>query len=256
MTDNSGRVMAALLLAAGLVVSGCASNPAGEDGDSGEAGTGATGGSSQSGGTGGTSNQSGTGGTGTPEIPAGPAVACSMTYPATVAVAVLVEAIGTSPAPQHSVTFYEGGSMRTVGDLDCAPTGMTLTSADTCSEDYACGPCKMKLYAPLPSGSSTPYFGLDSFEKNADCESFRAFYRLMDPKDAAGGGGIRMNAPVPGNATSDPCGDCLSACQGSDSCCTGTGCTCQGACEPTGCVGGLSLCCGFGGCICTDNCPY
>lgn len=245
---KSARVPALVLVVVGTAGLGCASTSADDDDDASEE-------SGGKGGSGGTSSGSGgTGGSGVTEIPAGPEAACPA-YPETVAVAVLVEAIGLSAAPQHSVTFYEMGSLRTIADIACTPTGEMLMSADGCLEKYRCDTCEMTLYAPSPGTMSRPW-GLDSFEANPDCERFRAFYRLMDPKDVAGGGGIQDRMAVPGNATSDPCGDCLSACQGDSSCCTGSGCTCQGACEPTGCVGSLTLCCGFGGCICTDNCPY
>ncbi len=197
-----------------------------------------------------------------PDVPEGPAPACKA-YPEPVAIAALNEALGPAPEPQLSVTFFGAGSIQTVGGAECAPFASSTdpstlgTNWMSCFESYDCGGCE--VWAGYYEGDAQypEAWYLISRDQDAACARYDAFYQLLDPKTVASGGGALEGEVVGGDGGGgDPCGDCLSSCQGLSSCCTGTGCACESACAPKGCLPGLTMCCGIGSCICTDNCPY
>jgi hypothetical protein len=66
------------------------------------------------------------------------------------------------------------------------------------------------------------------------------------------------DADCRGDAPNTECDDCLAACDGLPSCCTGTGCMCQDECAVTSCGDPYALCCGAYDCTCTlpADCPY
>lgn len=60
-----------------------------------------------------------------------------------------------------------------------------------------------------------------------------------------------------GGGGSSACDECLDGCQGLSSCCTGSGCICQDACQPEGCSAGMIRCCDdYGFCMCVADCPF
>jgi hypothetical protein len=172
-------------------------------------------------------------------------------YGVALAVAELDEALGTEPKTQFPATFTEEGFVASLDTTACQPTAGVNNPHEkvlwmTCLDAYDCGGCEVWLghYQGDDMNPEAWYLLGD----DTDCAQFAGFYQIKEPAQVAdpGGGGSR-----------DACGDCLSSCSGLPSCCTGSGCACQGACTPTGCSAGSSFCCGpYGDCICTSSCPY
>jgi hypothetical protein len=52
----------------------------------------------------------------------------------------------------------------------------------------------------------------------------------------------------------DSCGNCLTDCAGLPGCCSGEGCTCEGACMPSNCSAPYQLCCNAYFCLCRETC--
>ena len=181
-------------------------------------------------------------------------------YPDALAVARLNEALGPAPATQLALELRDGVLER-LDLLDCRQVAGEGSPADrvgwmSCLEAYACGGCEVWLGWYEGDGADYPEsWYLVSGETNpASCDKYDGFYNVGDGSQAT------SESPTPdpgGGASGDACSDCLSACSGLPGCCTGSGCMCQGSCQPAGCGSGFGYCCGsYGDCICMQNCPY
>lgn len=175
-------------------------------------------------------------------------------YPSEIAVAELEEALGAAPKTQFPALFSAEGRITSLDTTACAPTvGLHDPHAKvqwmTCLDAYDCGGCEI-WYGYFAGDATNPesFWLVGDDAGPSQCAPFVGFYRLEAPDTVA---------DPSGGSAGDPCGDCLASCQGLPSCCTGSGCACQGACAPAGCSSGSTLCCGpYGDCICSSNCPY
>jgi hypothetical protein len=199
-------------------------------------------------------------------IPEGPAHVCQ-SPPSTARIARLDEAFGTETDPQLSTTFYAGGALRTVGDVECTP-GMDLPNPHVdrarfieCWEDYTCGDCPFWVGVDETADGGPRFYLLGEFPDDPSavrCSRHLGIYEIIDP-DAVTQPATDNRTPRPGG--NDACSDCLASCQHvpGSGCCTGQDCLCESACTPapSDCPSGTRFCCGpYGGCICTANCPY
>jgi len=120
---------------------------------------------------------------------------------------------------------------------DCGYTGGACVRSSDCCVNHVC----------VNFGDSTSC----AIECTADSQCVTGCCAGLE-----GGGGACGASSFCGPPTSDPCGDCISACSGLPSCCTGLGCICQDECAVSGCTPPAEFCCGPYDCICTTNCPY
>lgn len=140
---------------------------------------------------------------------------------------------------------------------DCT-TSYPSVALDECRRAFVCGCCGTInvgiVEQVVPSGK---YLALDvrvpaSCFDNPNLIGGLGYLEQITRFENSSGGGSS------GGVNSAACQDCLSACQGYSSCCTGVGCICEDECKSTSkCGPGLTYCCGpQGDCFCWEDCPY
>lgn len=146
---------------------------------------------------------------------------------------------------QGALTTFEGVACR------AASSGAKTSEFGSCEQYYVCGCCGFRLER---SGSGAQIEQVPSFKGESCSPDFpqRTQYEVRAPPISMGG-----QAGTGGTSSMSACDTCLSTCRGLSGCCSGVGCICESDCQVTSCGPGFTLCCGpYGGCFCSDSCPY
>jgi hypothetical protein len=146
---------------------------------------------------------------------------------------------------QGTLTTFEGAACR------AASSGAKTSEFGSCRQYYVCGCCGIQLER---SGSEAVIERVSSLSGESCSPDFPANtdYEVRSVPSGTGG-----QAGTGGASSMSACDTCLSTCRGLSSCCSGVGCICERDCQVTSCGPGTTLCCGpYGGCFCSDSCPY
>jgi hypothetical protein len=232
-SGNAGNAGGGTSGAAGSTGSAGATGTAGTTGVAGTTGSGAVGG------------QSGAGG-GSACAPPPPTPGCSHPHES----AKTVET--ADPGGQSLDSFpvrFANGRLVSLDGMCCTPdTSGAKVSLDSatypaCIEGYVCGGCLVFTQdTDLQSATNEwKLLGAKAANGMAGCPAYSGAYRICKANCTGktcgddGCGGTCGMCPSTlicsgGSCVADPCSECLDACQGLPSCCTGVGCICDSAC--------------------------
>jgi hypothetical protein len=156
--------------------------------------------------------------------------------------------------PDSVRVSFDQGALATFEGVACraASSGAKTSEFGSCRQYFVCGCCGFQLER---SGSGAMIEAVPSFRGESCSPNFPEMtdYEVREPP-ASGAGG---QAGTGGTSSRSACDSCLSTCRGLSGCCSGVGCICESDCQVTSCGPGFTLCCGpYGGCFCSNNCPY
>lgn len=158
--------------------------------------------------------------------------------------------------PDSVRVTFDQGALVTFEGAPCRPasSGAKTSEFGSCRQYFVCECCTVELERS-GSGATFEHIRISSGES---CSSDFPQGTQYEVRGASGGTGGTGGQPITGGTgPKSACDTCLSSCRGLSSCCSGVGCICERDCQVTECGPGTAFCCGpYGGCFCSDNCPY